>query len=178
MSTTRTLILLRHAKAEGAAASDDQRQLAERGRADAAAVGALLEDTGFEPDLVLCSSAVRTRETLEGVREGGLAVASDGVRYDDRIYNAEIDELLACLGEVADDVTQVLVIGHAPGIPDLAEHLADPRRSDNGAREVLSSGFPTSAFAVLAVPGSWAELADVEAARGAAQLMLVTAARA
>lgn len=177
MSNARTLILLRHAKAEGAAASDVERPLAERGRADAAAVGALLEDTGFEPDLVLCSSAVRTRETFEGVRDGGLAVASDGVRYDDRIYNAEIGELLACLAEVADDVTQLLVIGHAPGIPDLAEHLTDPARSDTGAREVLSAGFPTSAFAVLVVPGGWADLADVEAARGAAQLMMVTAAR-
>lgn len=160
----RTLMLLRHAKAEHVVGKPDHdRRLAPRGIKDARAVGAWLGDPAqaLVPDLVLCSTSERTRQTLDGLYAGG-ASAKD-TRFDEGIYDASAATLLDLLREVPDSVGSVLVIGHAPGIPVLATALV---HDDSGSTDVinrLTLGFPTSALAILGFDGGWVTLAPESA---------------
>ena len=157
----RTLILVRHAKAEHVAGKPDhERELSPRGRRDARAIGLWLSDPAHAAvlDLVLCSTSERTRQTLDGVLAGGASVKE--VLYDARIYDAHAARLLDVLREVPQSANAVLVIGHAPGIPVLATALA--RDDDVGSTELvdrISRAFPTSALAVFEFEGRWADLA-------------------
>ena len=161
----RTLLLLRHAKAEQAPGKPDHdRSLAPRGRKDARAVGEWLRDAaqaGGLPssvvDLALCSTSQRTRQTLDAVRAGGVSVKD--ARFDTRIYDGNAASLMDVLQDVPDLVNTVLVIGHAPGIPVLATALARDGVGSTEAAERLSQGFPTSGLAVLGFVGRWAALA-------------------
>jgi phosphohistidine phosphatase len=154
----RTLMLLRHAKAEQVQGkSDHDRELAARGRGDARAVGEWLGDPSraVVPDLVLCSTSERTRQTLDGLGGG---VSFKEIRFDERIYNASADLLFEVLREVSDSVDAVMVIGHAPGIPVLARTLAQDGAGSAAAIDRLSNGFPTSGLAILGFGGRWAAL--------------------
>lgn len=159
-TSQRTLTLVRHAKAEHAPGKPDHdRELAQRGRRDARAVGEWLSDPSraVVHHLVLCSTSERARQTLAGICAGGAAV--EETRFDERIYDASAAHLLDVLREVPDTVRSVMVIGHAPGVPVLATSLA---HNDSGSTDVLdrlSLGFPTSALAVLGFDGSWSGLA-------------------
>jgi phosphohistidine phosphatase len=108
---------------------------------------------------VLCSTAVRTRQTWEHVARGG-AEAAD-VWYDRRVYNADQDELLEVVREVPAGTRTVLLIGHAPGVPTLAEELAAP--GDSPARDRMNRKYPTSGLAVLRHTGTWTDLAPGDA---------------
>jgi phosphohistidine phosphatase len=106
---------------------------------------------------VLCSSAVRTRQTLDAVLPA--LEGEPEVLVEDALYGALSDNLLARLRAVPADVPSVLLIGHNPGIGDLALALAG--RGDGDALQRLSEGYPTGALATLAIAdGGWAELAD------------------
>ncbi|NGO47101.1 SixA phosphatase family protein [Streptomyces ureilyticus] len=151
----RKIVLFRHAKADWPQVSDHERPLAERGRMDAAVAGRKLADTGIPFDLALCSTATRTRETWK------LAVQEFPQRpktvYEERLYEASPGELIAVLNETPDDVRNVLLIGHNPGVQALADILAG--QSEGDARERMSSrDFPTAAFAVLNFSSSWKAL--------------------
>ena len=160
----RTLLLLRHAKAEQAPGKPDhERKLAPRGRKDARAVGEWLRDAtqaGVLPssvvDLALCSTSERTRQTLDVACAGGAAVTD--ARFDTRIYDGSAASLLDVLCAVPDSVSTVLMVGHAPGIPVLATALARDGDGSTDAAERLSQGFPTCALAVLGFEGRWAAL--------------------
>ncbi|MGW1198117.1 SixA phosphatase family protein [Streptomyces sp. NPDC002536] len=149
---TRRIVLLRHAKADWPDVDDHDRPLAERGRKDAPAAGRWLAGSGIPLDLALCSTAARTRETWK------LAAHELERRprtvYEDRIYEASAGELIALINETSDEVGDVLLIGHNPGMHALADALAGSAEGDALAR-MNRSGFPTSAIAVLAVTGSW-----------------------
>jgi phosphohistidine phosphatase len=161
--TTRTLVLLRHAKAETPpAVADVDRPLTSRGHADAAAAGAWLSHRGFEPDLVLCSPARRTRETWHGV---ALALSrAPEVVYDDEVYAATARDLLDLVADVDDGTGTVLLIGHNPGLSDLSILL-----DDTGDAE----GLRTAGTAVHRFDGHW-----VECVEGSANLVAVHTARA
>ncbi len=151
------LYLLRHAKSswddEGLA--DHDRPLAPRGRRDAARVAQYVKDEGIQPALVLCSSAARARETLEPVK-AALGGTLD-VRVEDGLYGASAAELLARLRAVAPEVASVLVVGHNPGMEDLAAGLAGDGDADAMAR--LRTKFPTGALATIGTPATpWAGL--------------------
>ncbi|MFJ5830566.1 SixA phosphatase family protein [Streptomyces sp. NPDC093089] len=152
VDTPRRIVLLRHAKADWNDESDHERPLAERGRKDAPVAGRRLSETGIPFDLALCSTAARTRETWK------LAVPELPQRprtvYEDRLYEASLGELIALLNETSDEVSDLLVIGHNPGMHALADALAGEAEGDALAR-MNRSGFPTSAFAVLTFDGSW-----------------------
>ena len=159
-TTQRTLMLLRHAKAEQVQGKlDYNRELALRGRSDARAVGEWLSDPSHAValDLVLCSTSERTRQTLDGLCAGGASVRE--VSFDERVYDASAAALLAVLREVSDSVNAVLMIGHAPGIPILATALARDGTGSTEAIDRLSKGFPTSGLAILGFEGGWAALA-------------------
>ena len=113
-----------------------------------------LERTGEAPELVLCSSAVRTVATLDGIRAALPALVA--VRIEDGLYAASGERLLRRLSEVDDDVMRVLVIGHNPGLEDLAGNLIGAGEERDRGR--LAAKFPTGALAVLSFGGTWADL--------------------
>ncbi len=156
----RTLILLRHAKAEQGNGLDAERKLTERGVRDAKAAGRWIADHGYGADEVLCSPATRATMTCDAVATAGCAEAE--VRHDRRIYNATPEALLDVLREADEDANVVLLVGHAPGVPSLASLLADGRGSAI-AHEHMSQGFPTSGVAVLSYAGPWSELTFADA---------------
>lgn len=151
----RRIVLFRHAKADWPQVSDHERPLAERGRKDAPVAGRKLADSGIPFDLALCSTAARTRETWK------LAVHELPHRprtvYEERLYEASPGELIAVLNETPDDVQNVVLIGHNPGVQGLADILAGGAEGDARTR-MDRRGFPTSAFAVLTYSGSWKAL--------------------
>ncbi|MFJ1705485.1 SixA phosphatase family protein [Kitasatospora sp. NPDC088346] len=148
------LIVLRHAKAAWPDVPDHERPLAPRGRADAPAAGRWLRDCGRAPDLVICSPARRTRETWE------LAAAELGgdpeVVYDPRAYRGEAEDLLDLLRKVPESRRTVLLVGHRPAVRDLVLLVAVERTDEPSSR--VREKYPTSAAAVLALPGTWAQL--------------------
>jgi phosphohistidine phosphatase len=150
-ATPRRIVLLRHAKAEWSSVPDMERPLAERGRKDAPAAGRWLAGTGILPDLALCSPSVRTRETWKLVAHE-LPQRPKTV-YEERLYEATLGDLLALLNEVTDDIADLLVVGHNPGIQGLADALASEAEGD--VLDRLHRGFPTSAIAVVTFSGSW-----------------------
>jgi phosphohistidine phosphatase len=143
------LVLLRHAKSswKDADLADHDRPLNSRGRQAAVAVGRYLHQQGISPTLVLCSSATRTRQTLE------LLELDRGpeLSVEDELYGASAADLLLRVQRITAGVTSALLIGHNPGVQDLAATLT-------GDDERLAS-FPTAALADLRVPVTrWADL--------------------
>jgi phosphohistidine phosphatase len=156
----RTLVLLRHSKAVPPESMPDlERPLADRGRADAAAAGRYLVAQGIDADLVLCSPSQRTRETWQYAAEAG-ATATD-IWYDRRIYNADSDELLDVIREAPADARTVVLVGHAPGVPWLADELALDGTSPE--RVELTQKYPTSGLAVLHLTCRWSDLSADDA---------------
>ena len=151
----RTLIAVRHAKSSwDHDVEDHDRPLSGRGRRDADALGRLLVQRALAPDLVLCSTAARTRETWE--RAHAVGATAGEVRLVRGIYHAWVPELVRLLRQTPDDVATVLLLGHSPGIPDLVEHVCI--RTDSADWVQLDQKYPTSGVAVVNVPVSWREL--------------------
>lgn len=143
-----TLLLLRHAKSswDDPALADYDRPLAKRGKKAAPRMGAEIAALGLRPDLILCSTAVRARETLSLVLPE-LGAAAPEVVYDDAIYMATPSALLALLRAVPEETRSVMVVGHNPGLEELAELLVGD--GDEDEQELLAEKFPTCALAVL-----------------------------
>ncbi|MEU1288221.1 histidine phosphatase family protein [Kitasatospora sp. NPDC005856] len=151
--TTRRIVLVRHAKAEHPDDVDDhERPLAARGRKDAPVAGRWLAGAGITPDLALVSTALRTRETWQ-LLAAELAARPKAV-FEDRLYDASLGEHIAVLNETSDEVRDLLLVGHNPGVHALADALAGEAEGDLLAR-MNRSGFPTAAIAVLTFEGSW-----------------------
>lgn len=149
----RTLVLMRHAKSaypDGVA--DHDRPLAPRGQREAKLAGDWLRGPLPPIDLVLCSTATRTRETL--ARTG----IDAPVRYVDRLYDSTPGIVIDEINGVGDEVSTLLVVGHEPTTSGLALALADRETANSDAAERISTKFPTSAMAVLCLNGSWADL--------------------
>jgi phosphohistidine phosphatase len=153
----RRLVVLRHAKsARPAGVPDHERPLAPRGARDAPAAGRALAEADCLPDLALCSTALRARETWR------LASAQWGtpppVRHDPRLYAAGTADLLAVVRGTPPEVETLLLVGHNPGLQELVLELAGDGLGD--ALGQVRAKFPTSAIAVLAWHGSgWPALA-------------------
>jgi phosphohistidine phosphatase len=151
-----TLYLLRHAKSSHAenGGDDKARPLNERGRQAAAVMGHHMRDTGFRPSRVFCSTAERTRETPEILCAAAGWVTSDPAReFADRLYLASPNEILSVLQDIDEATASALVIGHNPGIHELACALA---AADEALYPQLLEKYPTGALAVLSDPaGKW-----------------------
>src|SRR6476646_10819044 len=151
----RTLVLLRHGKsAYPPGVSDHDRPLAPRGRREAALAGQWILRNAPTLDYILCSSAARTRQTLEA---SGLVTPTVLVDVSSSIYEAYPDELLELITAAPPADRTLLLVGHAPGVPGLAEMLAGPG-SDTDALRNMDYKFPTSAIALLEVQGQWADV--------------------
>ncbi|ROS30404.1 histidine phosphatase family protein [Cellulomonas sp. PhB150] len=156
----RRLVLLRHAKAEHPEKVDDhERALALPGRRQAGRVGSAMTEAGVAPDLVLCSTSLRTRQTWDLVR-AGLAVEPP-VEFREEVYLAGASALLALVQAVPDEVRTLLVVGHEPTMSHAAELLAGPG-SEEAAYRRVQVGVPTASWSVLESPASWADWAPAE----------------
>ena len=150
------IYLLRHAKSswDEPELVDRERPLAKRGRKAVVLLREHFQESGVAPDLVLCSSAVRAIQTLDGVREGLPPGAR--VEIEAGLYAAGAAALLERLRSVPEEVGSVMLVGHNPGIEDLAAELIGG--GDPGARTALETKYPTGGVATLAFEGTWREL--------------------
>lgn len=149
----RRIVILRHAKADWPPqVADHDRPLAERGRKDAPVAGRWLAASGILPQLALCSTATRTRETWKLVAHE--LPERPRTVYEERLYEAVPGQLIEVVNEAPDDVRDLVLIGHNPGMHALADALAG--EAEQEARSRLDRvGFPTSAIAVVSFTGSW-----------------------
>lgn len=155
-------MLLRHAKSAWPDVPDHERPLARRGQRDAPVMGRWLRTAALVPDLVLCSTARRARETWRLARSG--LGAAPPVRFDDRIYEASAAALLDLIRRESGAAETLLVVGHDPAIPGLALTLAEAASDDRtaagsgavpaGMLDRMRSKFPTAAIAVFGCPGA------------------------
>ncbi len=145
----RRLLLLRHAKAIPATGRHDyERALVERGRRDAAGIGAFVAEIGMIPDLVIYSNAERTRETAAIVL--GAWPRAVEARAEPRLYDAMRPALHAIVRALPDAAASVMLVGHNPGVADLANLCAG--RGDKNDLLRMAGKFPTSGLAVLEFP--------------------------
>jgi phosphohistidine phosphatase len=154
----RRLMLLRHAKSDwsGAGQRDIDRPLSARGRSAAPHVGEYMALQGLVPDKVLVSSAQRTRETWELVSPAYKKLPASAI--EPRVYDATPDRLLDIIRATDAGVHALLVIGHNPGMEELADTLVVT--GDPVSRDQMDEKFPTAALAVIDFPtDDWRELA-------------------
>lgn len=153
--TARTLVLLRHAKAETPTDDPDfGRRLTTRGENDADAAGAWLADERIHPDLVFCSPAARTRQTWQGVSialaQAGQGGVSPEVRYEKGLYDGGRTEMFDLLRTVPDSVHTVLVVGHNPTVSEVSVLLIPDEQWDGQDVELKTAG-----LAVHRADGLW-----------------------
>jgi phosphohistidine phosphatase len=143
----RRLFLLRHAKSslQTEGQDDFDRPLNARGRKDAPVIGASLRDNDIAPDLILCSTACRARETLALVLPFLRGEAT--IQLEDRLYLASAAKLLARLKQVDGARRQVMIVAHNPGLQDLTLMLSADDK--NGNRHAIEGKFPTGALAQI-----------------------------
>jgi phosphohistidine phosphatase len=152
-------MLLRHAKSDWPDVPDRDRPLAKRGRRDAPVIGRWLHDQGYLPEFVICSAAARTRQTWDLVAPelGG----APSVTFEPRAYAASALSLLYLVRELPAACHSVLLIGHNPGVSELASNLIEAPGDDTPGTPGLR--FPTAAVAVLEFSGDWSGLSLAQA---------------
>lgn len=144
----RTLLLMRHAQAEpGFGVDDIDRSLTGKGRAQAKVVGQLLAQHGYRIDHVVCSTALRTRQTLDGVLSTWGPDIPPEVEYSEAAYNAGTDTLLELVQYADADAETVMVVGHNPSISQLV--------ADFVAGSEPLTGFPPATVAAIQLEVEW-----------------------
>ena len=154
----KTVLLLRHAKSawSNPRLDDHERPLSKRGERAAQAMADHVARRAPRPDLILCSTALRTRQTLAPLVKR-LGSPAPPIALEEGLYLATEDMMLARLQALAEDVQTVLLIGHNDGIWHLAEALVG--RGSGSLREALGQKYPTGALVTLGVPDRpWSEL--------------------
>jgi phosphohistidine phosphatase len=154
------LLLLRHAKSswDSTDVPDRERPLNPRGRRAAALMRQAMRDLGLEPDVILVSTAHRTRETLELLEPWD---APPLVEHMDSLYLASPSALLDALRAVADTARSVMVVGHNPGMHELALSLLPPIAEADMHQDPLpevTHGFPSGALAEFSIAVPWSRL--------------------
>lgn len=122
----KTLLLVRHSKSswDDPGVADHERPLNARGLRDAPAMGQRLAERGVSPDVILSSTAARARATAELIAQA-LGFGAARVVADERLYGASADEVLSVIGELDDEVSCALVVGHNPETASLAHQFSD-----------------------------------------------------
>lgn len=150
------LHLLRHAKAvpQEEGGPDRERALEKRGRRGAQAIAQWIEQHRLAPELVLCSPSLRTRQTLDIVAPA--FARPPKILLEEGIYLASARQLLARLRQVPKAAESVMVVGHNPGLQELAVLLAEVTNGPAASR--LAEGFPTGALVSFELAVAWAAL--------------------
>lgn len=175
-ATMKELFFLRHAKAsrDDPTLDDHDRPLAARGKRDARTMGEHMRAQGYSPEHILCSSALRTRDTLALIEP--LLSKPRETHIESALYLASERTLMKRLQALDDSVSSAMLIGHNPGIEALVLHLArkNGAAAERKLRERIEEKFPTAALAVLHFSGPhWSALAA-----GAGRLVAVVRPRA
>jgi phosphohistidine phosphatase len=157
------LILLRHAKAAPASAggSDHDRPLTEDGKHAADLVGLAMRRAGLAPDVVLVSPAKRTQQTLEALEDAGLWDERPNIDTLPALYMANPNQIRDLLRDLPETVRSALVVGHNPGLQELAQSLAGRAPSGGAARPELAkllNSYPTAGLAEFLVTTPWRKL--------------------
>jgi phosphohistidine phosphatase len=156
MPDTKRLFVLRHAKSswDDPGLDDHERPLAPRGRRAVEAIASYVSDHRIEPQLVLCSTSRRTRETLAGIAVGGEHL------IERELYTAYCEDVLERLRRVPDDVNAAMLVGHNPTVQMLVLRLTNRGGGANEPeRDEVMRKFPTGALASVVFDCSWNELA-------------------
>jgi phosphohistidine phosphatase len=157
MPSDKRLFVLRHAKSswDDPSLDDHERPLAPRGRRAVEALAAYLSARAIHPDVVLCSSSRRTRETLDGISVGGQHL------IERALYAASSEAIIDRLRQLPGDVGSAMLIGHNPAAQMLVLRLTNHDRDGrlDPQRDSVKSKFPTGALATLAFDCDWSELA-------------------
>jgi phosphohistidine phosphatase len=161
VSEPKTIVIMRHAKAEQSGPTDFERRLAPRGQVAAVDAGRWLREQGIAPDLALVSAAHRTRETWEHLAASAAYGAVDVV-LDEAWYGVGPEAALDLIRRVPETATTVLVVGHNPTMASVAT-LLDDGEGQLEASTSMVLDFPTSAIAVFSFPGAWVDLAEASA---------------
>lgn len=150
----RTLLILRHAKSDWSVDVDDfDRPLKKRGRHSADQVGLWLVEQQITPDYIISSPAKRTMQTIKRVaKQGGFEPIS--IHTNEKVYLADLTDLLETLAEVPDQAQTVVLVGHNPGMDQLLEYLAGPVSDRTWDGKLMT----TAALARLIMPEKWDHL--------------------
>lgn len=166
---TRTLLILRHAKSawDTDAATDFDRPLNKRGRKDAPRVGAWLCKQDLVPDYVISSPAKRARQTACKVCKE-LGIDRSRIKWDERVYEADVRDLLQVLTDCPKAAQTTLLVGHNPGLEELIVYLSE------GRMPVVEDGklLPTASVAHMELSEAWNRLQP-----GVARLVSITRPR-
>lgn len=156
-SGDKTLIILRHAKSDWPlGVADHERPLGGRGTREAPEAGRWLVEHGLYPDMILCSDAVRTRQTSTWVCHE-LGEKAPTPYLDSRLYDADAARALAVINETEEQVRTLMVVGHMPWVQDLGMRIASVD-SDEEAVVTMAERYPTLGLQVFRIPGEWATL--------------------
>lgn len=157
----RQLLLMRHAKSawDDPKLADHARPLNTRGRLAAAAMRDAMQSLGLAPDMVLVSSSRRTLQTLEALEPWADTPLIEPM---DALYLAGPDAMLKALNAVPETTRSVLLLGHNPGMHELAMLIAGPAAMQmrDTTTQRLAEGYPTGALAEFSVPGPWSRLGE------------------
>jgi phosphohistidine phosphatase len=159
------LILLRHAKAaaQTAGGSDHDRNLTAEGRLAADKMGQAMRRAGLAPDVVLVSSATRTLATLEALEDAGLWDERPNIDTLPLLYMASANRIRDLLQDLPETVRSALVIGHNPGLQELAQSLSGGTGHQPDLNR-LSHEYPTASLAEFLVTTPWRKLGNGSAA--------------
>ena len=165
----RHLLLLRHAKSDwdAGATSDFERRLSKRGRKDTRRMGRWMRREDLLPDCIAASPARRARETALRVCKE-LAIPGRSIHFDPRLYEADVPALLAVLAECPQTCSNVMLVGHNPGLADLLAWLW----GKNIALPEDGKLMPTATLARLRMPRDWTRLE-----RGCGRMVVLTRPR-
>lgn len=152
---SRELFILRHAKSDwdSDAKQDSERPLNKRGRKDAPRMGAWMREHYLYPGLVLCSTAVRARETLEAVAQE-LELSPERMQFLDELYLANLGTLLKILRDIPAERNSVMLVGHNPGLDELTSYLSKAPIPLTESGKLMT----TACLAHFKLPDDWQEL--------------------
>ncbi len=142
--TNKRLFMLRHAQALPSSAGDKSRALSPKGIKDAKALGRIMSEQGYIPDIVLCSPAKRTRQTLENLQTS-LQITS--VEFAEILYNGSTGDYLYEIQKISGNYNNILIIAHNPCIYELVILLA--KQGNENLLQKLSMGYPPASLSVI-----------------------------
>ena len=138
----KTLNIIRHAKSDWARADFDyDRILNQRGRNDAQLIGKTLASEDFVTDKVICSGAYRAKETFQCLNEH-LKITDNKIEYTDTLYLASLRQLLAEIENFNNDIDNIVIIGHNPGLTELCNYMTGDDLQNLPTCAVYSIVFP------------------------------------
>ncbi len=153
------LFLLRHAMAlpqEGG--TDIERDLAPKGTEDAISLGKFMHENSYNPDIALCSPAVRTRETLKNLQEN---LEISNIEFPEILYSGSTGDYLHEIQKISDKYNNILLLAHNPSIYDLVVLLA--AQGNDTVMQRLSMGYKPATFSVVKCKcNNWADIQPVE----------------